>query len=54
MKFCRLDRIDGTFVLARSPTEDRFDEVRAYHLELLNEVREFEGYYHPSADPILF
>ena len=54
MKFCRLDRLDGTFVLTRSPTEDRFDEVRAYHLELLNEVREFEGYYHPSADPILF
>lgn len=53
-QFQRVDFRSGSFVLVEQPTLMLAPLVRAYHQELLNEVRQFEYYYLPTADGILF
>ena len=49
-----LDFSDGDFTLVFAPPLLLHQEVRAYHLELLNQVRALPYFEAPSSDKILF
>jgi hypothetical protein len=54
MTFTRLNQVDGTFCLIQAPSLAIAPIVRAYHLELLSVVRQFEYWYLEAADTVLF
>lgn len=49
-----MDFEDGSFLLVGEPSHDRAPLVRAYHQELLNQVRQFQHYHLLEADAVLF
>lgn len=52
--FKRLNQIDGRFVLVQAPCLKLAPIVRAYHVELLSLVQQFEYWYLEAADSLLF
>ncbi len=47
-------RFNGAPLLIEAPKFYRDAEVRAWHVELLNQVSRLDGYHLPEADPVLF
>ncbi|PSB24959.1 hypothetical protein [Stenomitos frigidus] len=53
-QFHYLTRGNGTTLLVKAPVFAVDAEIRAYHLELLRQVVQLDGYHLATADPVLF